>query len=46
MKKGNLVNIYISLDEQESILGTLTFYWLDGIEFFIVFHWSNRSQLF
>lgn len=31
MKKGNLVNIYISLDEQEDILGTSTFYWLDRI---------------
>lgn len=31
MKKGNLVNIYISRDEQEDILRTLTFYWHDRI---------------
>lgn len=28
MKKGNLVNVYISPDEQEHILRTLTSYWL------------------
>lgn len=28
MKKGNLVNLYISPDEQEHILRTLTSYWL------------------